>query len=124
MAKTLEINRSFKVSNPIRCRLCGNAMIASANGQIAPEHTKVEYKMLLIDALDFPPQGGLLPKTMRERNNVAMKIETSKNGTVELENAEFDILYQTVQIMPMRVRDKGFEEFYDYLDEVKAQKPQ
>jgi hypothetical protein len=74
-----------------------------------PGNTAKDFKGLLIQCLDFVPQGGFDPSTLRARARVEKAIEKAKpGGTLVFEDADFG----TAQAAVRSVRWAGRHHFF------------
>lgn len=67
---------------------------------------KADYKDLIEAALDIVPQGGFTANDIRERNRIQDALDSSKNGIIELEDADYDALERIMKNSRWPVRSK------------------
>ena len=82
------------------------------------EPVTVEYKGLMISALNSIPEGGLAPSGMRERIKILDKLDNAKDGSIQLSNDEFETLYDLAKEQKFALVDKGFVAYLDDLESV------
>ena len=82
------------------------------------EPVKVEYKSLMIGALNSVPEGGLAPSGMRERIKILDKLENAKDGSIRLTEDEFKTLFSLAKEQKFAVVNKGFVSYLDDMESV------
>ena len=97
------------VSTSIKINVIGNDGKTVTNKMM-------DYRDLIITALDNPPQAGFKRHDIARRN----KIEDQLKGDVmELDNEDFQFVKQLCNDMSWSVRHKDLQTFLNYLDDVK-----
>jgi len=78
-----------------------------------PGHT-VDYRNLIDQAMKIPldRQGGATIDEMRRSIRVLDALDAA-NGTLELEDADYELLKRKVEGLPWAVIDRRFVQFYD-----------
>lgn len=75
------------------------------------EDKEVDYKDLMELTLDVVPQNGFTPKDIRDRNRIQIAIDKEKDGTISLEDADWDNFIKVLDQSRWPIRDKELAEF-------------
>lgn len=74
---------------------------------------EVDYKDLMEIVLDIIPQGGFTPKDIRDRNRIQGAIDEAKDGTINLEDSDYENFVKIIETSRWPVRDKEILKFLD-----------
>lgn len=77
------------------------------------EQKELDYKDLMELTLDIIPQGGFTPADIRERNRIQSALENAKDGTISLEDADYDNFIKVLNQSRWPIRDKELAAFLD-----------
>lgn len=111
--KTLELKTIKIVLDPIK---------DSEGNEVQPEPVKLPYKDLLISALKNIPQGGMDLDTMDNNLRVLSKIKKAKGKSVELDDADVDLIHKLVVAQKFNFVDQGFVDYRDHIIQLKNSK--
>ena len=111
--KKIDLSKSFTLEFDNNCPTC--------NTSHAEKFTKeVTYQSLVEDAIEAVPPNGLSFKEMATRLTIKEKIK--KGGTVNLDDADVDKIFELVNNLASHVLNKGYVAFYSYLKSIKESK--
>lgn len=84
----------------------------------------ISFRKLLIDCIDYVPNGGISNADQRLRNKIAAKLEAIKDEDtmIELEDAEFDELANLHDKMRWAVRSKVLTDLDDEIQRAREER--
>ena len=83
------------------------------NKQLTINAKQSAYSELLLACVNNTPQGGFTVEEMRARNRIVDAVETSKNGEISLEDADYAKALECVETMRWAVLDDQLVQFND-----------
>jgi len=78
---------------------------------------ELDYTDLIEVALDTPPQGGFIPKDIRERNRIQKIMDEAKDGVISFEDADWENLKKIIKASRWMVRNKDLEKFLQLFED-------
>lgn len=69
----------------------------------------LDYKDLIVAALDVVPQGGFTPKDIRDRNRIQDALDKSFANTISIEDADYDNLVKVMKDSRWTIRSSELD---------------
>lgn len=88
------------------------SILSSLEGEVKP----MSYVDLLKMIMNFPPSNGYSISEMRQRLKIYSQLESSKDNTISLEDADFEVVKACVIEFRWTQAHKEIVEFVDHIE--------